>query len=252
MCRHLAYVGPSIPLDTVLFDAPHALVRQAIAPRLQTATPDNPDGWGVAWYDAAGDFVHRYRTVTRMWDDDAFDASYSGVSSGAIVAAARAASPGSVLDVTGNAPFVDDRWTFSLNGTVPGFREGVGDALRERLSDERATSLEGDTDSVVLFALVLDEIDAGASPYGAVASVARTAYERAGGRGRLNLLLTDGRDVVATAIGNSLFVRSAREAVLVASEPLDDGPGWCEVPHGSVVRASAHDQRIAPIEGLAS
>lgn len=250
MCRHLAYVGPPMPLERLLFDAPHALVRQAIAPRRQTATPDNPDGWGVAWYAAPGAPVRRYRTVTRMWDDDGFGGLHGGVSSGAVVAAARAASPGSVLDVAGNAPFVDGRWTFSLNGTVPGFRDGFGDELRARLSHARAASLEGDTDSEVLFALVRDAMERGASACDAVVDVARDAHARAGGR--LNLLLTDGRDVVATAIGNSLFVRRTRDAVLVASEPLDDGPLWCEVPNGSAVRTSALDHRVAPIEGLAT
>jgi L-histidine N-alpha-methyltransferase len=33
MCRHLAYLGPPAPLSRWLFDAPHALARQAWAPR---------------------------------------------------------------------------------------------------------------------------------------------------------------------------------------------------------------------------
>ncbi len=245
MCRHLAYLGAPIAIDTLLFDAPHALVEQAEAPRLQTATPDNPDGWGVAWYVEREPGARRYRTTTRMWDYTGYRAMHGGATSVAVLAAARAASPGLVLDVTGNAPFVDGRWTFSLNGTVPGFRDGVGDELRARVSARRASALEGDTDSEVLFALVLDRVDEGASPRDAVADVARTTYARAGGR--INLLLTDGCTVAGTAIGNSLFVHHDDGALLVASEPLDDRPGWKRVPDGSAVHGSACGYEVEPV-----
>ena len=72
MCRHLAYLGPYIALRTLLFDAPHALVDQARAPRLQTSGKDNPDGWGVAWWTADAVEPRRYRTTTAMWEDTAF------------------------------------------------------------------------------------------------------------------------------------------------------------------------------------
>ena len=66
------------------------------------------------------------------------------------------ASPGASLVDTGNAPFVAGRWSFSLNGIVYGFRDGVGDALRARVrADRLASGIVGDADTEVLFALVL-------------------------------------------------------------------------------------------------
>ena len=47
---HLAYLGPPTALSDLLFDAPHALARQAECPRRQTSGTTNPDGWGVGWY----------------------------------------------------------------------------------------------------------------------------------------------------------------------------------------------------------
>ena len=44
--------------------------------------------------------------------------------------------------------------------------------------------------------------------------------------------------VAATAAGDSLWYRSAGRAVLVASEPGDDEPGWTEVADRSVVVAT--------------
>ena len=48
MCRHLAYAGPPVVLAELLFDAPHALVRQSWAPRdMRGGGTINADGYGV-------------------------------------------------------------------------------------------------------------------------------------------------------------------------------------------------------------
>jgi glutamine amidotransferase len=70
-------------------------------------------------------------------------------------------------------------------------------------------------------------------------------HERAGGR--LNLLLVDGRRAYATAIGNTLFVRRARGASVVASEPLDDGVGWEPVADRSFVEATPDRTVSSPL-----
>ena len=51
MCRHLAYLGPPVPLRALLFDPPHSLVRQSWAPRdMRGGGTINADGFGVGWY----------------------------------------------------------------------------------------------------------------------------------------------------------------------------------------------------------
>jgi glutamine amidotransferase len=235
MCRHLAYLGPPVALRTLLFDAPHALVHQARAPKHQTAGPDNPHGWGVAWSEPFG----WYRTATPMWEDTAFTSSEDVTQ---VIAAARFASVGSTHDVTNAAPFVWGAWKFSLNGYVAGFRDGFGDELRAQISPKFAGLIEGDTDSEVLFALVLERINGGMSPGEALADVVRIVRERSDGA--LNLLLTDGEIIAATALGNSLYLR-AGPGVLVASEPLDD-ESWAQVDNGSLVE----NDLVTPLGGL--
>ena len=95
--------------------------------------------------------------------------------------------------------------------------------------------MEGGADSEILFALVLDALDGGATPAEALAAVVATA--RAVAPSILNLLLTDGHDVAATACGDSLFVLRGDDSVVVASEPYDDDPAWERVPDGSMVEA---------------
>ncbi|MEY2458271.1 MAG: gamma-glutamyl hercynylcysteine S-oxide hydrolase, partial [Acidimicrobiaceae bacterium] len=58
---------------------------------------------------------------------------------------------------------------------------------------------------------------------------------------RLNLMLTDGATVVATACGDTLFTRRDDSAVVIASEPFDDSPAWQQVPDDSLVVATRTD-----------
>jgi glutamine amidotransferase len=241
MCRHLAYLGPPVTLAGLLFDAPHALAHQAEYPHLQTSGTTNPDGWGVSWYAEPGTPPDRYRTVTPMWADTAFAERAPQIKSGAFLAAARLASPGATLVDTGNAPFVADRWSFSLNGIVHGFPDGVGDELRARVRADRLATVMGDADSEVLFALVLQQLDEGHDPARVLASVVHDVL--AVTTGRLNLLLTDGARVYGTRVGNSLTHRGP----VIVSEPVDDEPGWTEVPDHSLVVLAPELAEITPL-----
>ncbi len=234
MCRHLAYHGPSTTLGALLLDAPHGLVDQAHYPRFQISGPDNPDGWGVAWYEPEQPTPQRYRSPTPIWVDPEVKA-LAGQRAPAVLAAARLASPGSPVEASGNAPFVADRYAWSLNGVVEGWHQGVGEELRAHLSPRRAAIIRGVSDGEVLFALALDRLDAGVSPPEALAEVIGLVTARTSGR--LNLLLTDGTSITASAWGNSLFTRADDDSFLVASEPTDDDEAWSRVPDHTVVSA---------------
>jgi glutamine amidotransferase len=231
MCRHVAYVGGPTSLYEILFGAPHSLARQAERPRHQRSGDTNPDGWGVAWYHGPGT-PEVHRSVTPIWDDHEFARRSRDIECTAVLAAARLASPGATIDVSGNAPFVHGAWSFSLNGIVYGFTEGVGDELRAALTLERRRAIVGDADTEVLFALVLQHLDEGMAPEDALERVVVDVLAIT--TGRLNLLLTDGTTLYATRQGNSLF----RLGSCFASEPLDEQP-WREVLDGSVSRHDA-------------
>ena len=237
MCRHLAYLGPSVTLEDLILKPEHSLLRQASAPRYQTHGTCNADGFGVGWYDRDTRVEPaRYRTSRPLWADTSF-ASFSGlVRSTAVLAAVRSASPGMPVEETSTAPFTDGPWLFSHNGLVPGFDGAAGRKLRRAVSETRLQALDGVTDSELLFALVLDRLDAGESPVDALLSVI-ALVEADQPDARLNFLMTDGERVAATACRNSLFVLDDRErsgAVVVASEPYDDAR-WEAVPDRSVV-----------------
>ena len=250
MCRHLAYLGPPRSLASLLFEPPQSLERQSWKPLRQRDGAMNADGWGVGWWDTAvRPEPARYRTASPMWTDNSFHSVADVVHAEAITAAVRSATPPSPIVVTGNAPFSSGPWLFSLNGFVVGFRGPVGEHLRRSVSETRSIGIEGTTDTEVLFALVLDRLDAGASPGEALAQVTAAVHTMA--EAKLNLLLSDGHSIAATTCGNSLFTLRdgglAAGGVLVASEPLDDDPGWTQVPDESVLHATRDQGGTLPL-----
>ncbi len=250
MCRHLAYLGPPRSLASLLYESSASLELQSWKPQRQREGAMNADGWGVGWWDVAiRPEPARYRTAAPMWTDRSFRSVAEVVHAGAITAAVRSATPPSPIVETGNAPFGAGPWLFSLNGYISGFRGEVGEELRRAVSHRRAIGIEGTTDSEVLFALVLDALDAGCSPSEALDRVTSEVLSRTDGR--LNLLLTDGHSITASTCGNSLFTLVddglAAGGVLVASEPLDDHHGWREVPACSIVEVAVGGLRTIPL-----
>ncbi|WP_229072399.1 ergothioneine biosynthesis protein EgtC [Actinoplanes sp. DH11] len=236
MCRHLGYVGPPVPLADLLFDPAHALATQAWAPRdMRGGGTINADGFGVGWYPAGPAAPVRYRSAMPIWSDAALPALAATTAAGAVLAAVRSATVGMPVTETAAAPFSDGRWLLSHNGVVRGW-PGTIAGLAGDLPVEDLLTLEAPTDAAALFALVRAKLRAGEPPAKAVAVVVAQVLAAAPGS-RLNLLLTDGEQLIATTAGHALSVRARDDAVLVASEPLDGDPAWQAVPDGRLVVA---------------
>lgn len=250
MCRHLAYLGAPATLRSVIIEPPHGLYTQAWAPRLQRHGTVNVDGFGVGWYAPGDPAPARYRRAGPMWADEPFADLARVTRSSAVLAAVRDATPGSTPDAAAAAPFTSGRWLFSHNGRVDGYPGSVAE-LAGTLPATTLLGLEARVDSALLWALVLRRLRQGMAPGQALAATAG-ALRAAGVTGRFNFLLTDGEVIAATAAGDTLFSRRLPDAVIIASEPGDDGPGWTEVPDGSVITATAGDVRVAALPSAAS
>jgi gamma-glutamyl hercynylcysteine S-oxide hydrolase len=260
VCRHLAYVGESVRLADLLLTPPHSLLRQSWAPRdMRGGGTVNADGYGIGWYptqpvpsglaaDAAaamgepGGFATpgaepvRLRRASPMWTDAALPGLASTVTSGAVLAAVRSATVGMPVVETACAPFTAGPWLFSHNGVVRDWPSSVA-GLASRLPVTDLLLMEAPTDAALLWTLVRALLLAGVPPEKAVASVVTDVAGAAPGS-RLNLLLTNGSTIVGTAWTHALWVRALPGAVVVASEPYDEDPGWQEVPNGHLVTAT--------------
>lgn len=246
MCRHLAYLGPPVTLAQLLTEPPHGLYEQSWRPRLQRHGTVNADGFGLGWYPLEADpdgFTEpaRYRRAVPVWADTNLPDLARTIRSGAVLAAVRSATAGTSQDESAAAPYRDGRWLFSHNGAVADWtRLPVGEATADLLG------MESRCDSALLWAMLSRRLRQGQQPAGAMASVIReVAAARPGAR--LNLLLTDGRSVIGSRWGDTLWYRATPGAVLVASEP-DDAPGaWQEVPDRSLLLAGTAGVRIVPL-----
>lgn len=252
MCRHLGYLGEARTLASIVDGAPTSLYHQSYAPRRQRHGTVNADGWGVGWFTddpaPAPGGAHgpaRHRTASPIWADPFVTDVAPHVRSGSVVAAVRSATPPAPVEATGAAPFTDGRILFSHNGAVEDFAHRVGPTLRRTLSPEIEGTIVGATDSEVLFACVRQSALGGRDLPDAVAQTVHAVQAMA--PSRLNLLVGDGRRLIATALGDTLFTRRTDAGSWVASEPTDDEPDWQEVPDGSLVTITRDVISVVPL-----
>ena len=245
MCRHLAYLGPPASLQALITDPPYGLSRQAWAPRRQFHGIMNVDGFGAGWY-ADGDPVPaRYRRAGPIWADPCFADLARVTRTRALLAAVRSATPGTEEGVAAAAPYASGRWLFSHNGALDDWPSATA-SLAATLPPADLLALEARCDSALVWALVARQLRAGATPADALAwMVAALEDDKIGGR--FNFLLTDGEVIAATAAGNSLCYRLGDGAVVVASEPGDEEPGWTEVPDRTVLTATPAGVDLRPL-----
>ncbi|MFD4599387.1 ergothioneine biosynthesis protein EgtC [Streptomyces sp. NPDC058464] len=247
MCRHLAFLGPEEPLGRLLVEPEHSLYRQSWAPRRQRYGTVNADGFGVGWYAPDDPQPARYRRAGPIWADPSFADLARVVRTGALLAAVRDATLAGADGEAAAAPFAAGRWLFSHNGAIPGWPGSMA-PLVPLLPPADLLSMEARTDSAFVWALALHRLRSGTEPGPALAETVRQVAEAAPAA-RLNLLLTDGETITATAWGDSLhYLAEPGLRTVVASEPYDDDPRWREVPDRTLLTASRAGVVLTPVE----
>ncbi len=229
MCRHLAWLGAPRSLGDLLLQPPHGLLVQSYAPRRQRYGLMNADGWGVGFFSAARPEPARWRSNRPLWGDASFASVAPVITSGGVLAAVRSATAGMPADETAAAPFQSGTWLLSHNGIVSRAVLGPHPAAESACDSAllAAHLFEFGPERVGEFITGLAKRDPGA---------------------RLNLLLTDGRQILATRWGDTLSVLRADDGVAVASEPYDDDPRWADVPEHHLVEVTADAVTVTDLE----
>jgi glutamine amidotransferase len=229
MCRHVAWLGAPHSVAELVVDPPFGLLRQSYEPRRQRHGRFNADGWGVGLYAGGRDEPARWRSDRPLWSSSSLLSLAPVLVSSCVIAAVRSATPGMPADETAVAPFQRGRWLLSHNGRV------------DRAVLPPHPAAESMCDSAQLAAHAFD-----AGPDGLADLVLDLATKDPAAR--LNLLVTDGTQLLATAWGDGLcFLQDARGVVL-ASEPYDDDPRWQDVPDHSLVHVTADGLAVTPLE----
>jgi glutamine amidotransferase len=183
---------------------------------LWNLSEQHPDGWGVAYY--VEGTPHLMRSAVTALSDRMFQRVSGVVASETVVAHVRKATQGA-LSVLNCHPFQYGRWVFAHNGDVPSFAS-QREALVAEVSPRLRRYILGETDSEVLFFLVLTQLlrygslssafgldDVVSSVTHALSLVRRLCDVDAPAdkRSSLTCILTDGSSMVGVHGGKELY-----------------------------------------------
>lgn len=254
MCRMAAYAGPPAPLTTLLTGPPHGLEHQAWAPREMRFGNVNVDGTGIAWWRDGDEEPLRYATDRPPWSDPNLRSLAPRLTGHLQLAAVRSATPGIPHGPDHAAPFVHGRLALAHNGFIGGFRGALGRRITGWLPDDLHAAMDVVSDSLALTLNVARHLRSADLPEALTRAVDEVAAASAdaGEVTTLTCIAADGRCVAAVrastgAPANTLYTlahgRRWPDAVVVASEPLDDDPGWAPVPDGATVTFDVPEDR---------
>jgi predicted glutamine amidotransferase len=255
MCRLFGLHGGSEPTRASfwLLEAPRSLALQSRS---------QPDGYGLGTFDEAGT-PDVDRGVIPAWEDEAFAQEAHAGCSRTYVVHLRYASTGPVA-LRNSHPFVQDGRLFAHNGVVEGLAE-----LEARLGEDRALVL-GDTDSERVFALITRETRRAGGKVGAgIAAAVGWIGERLP-LFSVNFVLATPDELWALRYpeSNELWVLerpaggphgdrhldetsevgtlrvhsddlATHDAVVVATERMDENPGWRLLAPGELLHVGA-------------
>jgi ergothioneine biosynthesis protein EgtC len=248
MCRLLAYTGPPLQLDQLIYHHDHSLIVQSYQPREMETAILNADGVGVGWYHPTQQtepFV--YRNTLPAWNDINLPHLCRYAESGRVLAYVRSATPGLAVDLHNCQPFTAGPLCFIHNGYIEHFRHTLYRPMREALPDEIYRTIHGLTDSEHIFAMVRHRLEADGQTLAAALhqvlaelTIAAAPY---GIRVAANIVISDGQQLVAcrydtTGKAPSLYWLQHQaqfpQAVLLASEPLFDA-AWIRCPENTLI-----------------
>jgi predicted glutamine amidotransferase len=226
-----------------LLGAPDSLVAQSHR---------EPDGTGLGWFDEQGVAQVRKQAIA-AYGDAAFGEEARAVESSTFVAHIRFASTGA-LELRNTHPFEQQGRLFAHNGVIEELP-----ALEAHLGEAMAT-VNGDTDSERLFALITREIAANGGDVGAGIATACRWVAANVALLAINLILTSEHDLWAlrypdthelhvlerepgsalehsSSLGSRVHSEHGADwpLVVLASERMDEDPGWRALDSGELL-----------------
>jgi len=262
MCRIAAYLGPPVRLSALLGDPPHGLTDQSRNARMMTDSSVAGDGWGVGWFQPeAGPTPGLLKSLLPLWSDENGKTAPHAVLSGSFVGHIRYASPNIETCFLNTPLYVLDDHLWTINGELQPWPGPLSKAIRDRLDEDHEADLRGATDGEMMGAFWRTHFrrTRGREPAAALRSVLREVRDLAfehGGKIKTNVILSSATEVFAVRYAqpgesNTLFYLEKEPrwqgGVVVASEPLDDGPGWHEIQPDTLLRAGERGVRLEPL-----
>ena len=208
----------------------HALYQEREV--LAVSESARPDAWGIGFYQG-GEVLHKKRPFAGTEPVD-WLAVTAGLRSDCLIGHVRHATIGD-LRADNTQPFRFRSWLFAHSGTVSRF-EAVRPRLLDGLPDFLRRSVRGDTDSELVFFAVLsflhdagqlDNPDVSAEVVGdalraTVSQVDRLVAEFRGEKSSLDLILSNGRTVIALHRGGPPMRWTERKGIVQVDPTVKD------------------------------
>lgn len=236
MCRILGYLGPQISIDRLVLEPEHSMEVQSYQPKELDAAILNGDGFGLGWHGAAAQASepYVYRNILPMWNDRNLSDMCRYIQAKNFVVNLRSASSKMPIDLSNCQPLKYKNVLFVHNGLIENFFESAQRPLREMLCDEAYRSIQGNTDSEHIFALLRHHLEM--EPGLDLAEALRRTIEdlepiiqKANVRMAANIILATGDRLIALRYDNKqkapslYFIKNAKSfpnSVILTSEAL--------------------------------
>jgi glutamine amidotransferase len=253
MCRIFAIAAEA--------DIPPAIKSRLLREFYQSSAETYSGGWGLGYFTDEGPMV--IKEPVKATDSFALPGAIRRAEPGFVMAHVRNPTSGK-KSVLNTHPFRKDGWLFSHNGTL-----GNPYALMARLLERHSNTLQGDTDSEIMFHYLLQRIEqAGNAETGILAAVREMSRDPGEGTSSLNFALTDGTVLFALRLAfvnddkypmnfanlaslglvrkQALCDRGSLTATVVSSEPFISGE-WSSLKMGEMLIATAAGHRVAKV-----
>ena len=263
MCRWVAYAGPEIYLEDILFNQSNSIASQSYSAK-ESVWTTNGDGFGVAWY-TQRTTAGLFKDVLPAWNDNNLRSLAAHIRTHLFFAHVRATT-GSSISRSNCHPFIWKNWTFMHNGQIGGWKT-CRKEYESHISHDSFSLRDGSTDSEAIFLLALS-LGLPDNPIKAITQAIEIALQTMDKHQiqeplRASIAVSDGQSIWAFRYSNdanspSLYFGnpetqaniSTNLITTIASEPLDaEAQHWQKVEEASAIvwNAAAVEQHAIRI-----
>ena len=249
MCRWVAYAGPEIYLEDILFNQSNSIASQSYSAK-ESVWTTNGDGFGVAWY-TQRTTAGLFKDVLPAWNDNNLRSLAAHIRTHLFFAHVRATT-GSSISRANCHPFIWKNWTFMHNGQIGGWKT-CRKEYESHISHDYFSLRDGSTDSEAIFLLALS-LGLPDNPIKAITQAIEIALQTMDKHQiqeplRASIAVSDGQSIWAFRYSNdanspSLYFGnpetqaniSTNLITTIASEPLDaEAQHWQKVEEASAI-----------------
>ena len=239
-------------------DVPPAIKSRLLREFFRSSAETYSGGWGLGYFTDEGPMV--IKEPIKATDSFALPGAIRRAEPGFVMAHVRNPTSGD-RNVLNTHPFQKNGWLFSHNGTL-----GDPLSLKAKLLERYSGSLQGGTDSEIMFHYLLQRIEqAGSAEAGILSAIRDMSRNPDQATSSLNFALTDGTvlfvlrkafmnddkypmnyaklDSIEMVNAQTLQDRDSVTATVVSSEPFTPGK-WNLLDMGEMLIASTDGHRI--------